>query len=297
MYKLFKDTTFLKKVEELVNKWCKNDPSPPPPHTFLSMEDGLNRTPAINWPIDQLVTWVALNAYKEYRDTYKNFDPQKIAYPKETDQEITDPYYMKPIVTPNPLCFPIFKLVRLNSASVEKLTKISLAMSVLVLKKAVEDIAEDMKKMVRKSIFSADDLLAKERIIVRNTVIVTGNLKAKEKNAVVSTENFGLRKVYCDESTEVFFFDRGKAQLKDGQVTVYLDPMFLETVTIDDNNPMRVRLTLTDDCKGIYVSQKTANSFTVKEIDGGKSDATFNWEVAAKRKGFEDRRLEEVNGK
>ena len=33
-------------------------------------------------------------------------------------------------------------------------------------------------------------------------------------------------------------------------------------------------------------------SFTVKELMGGYSSATFDWEVAAKRKGCEDERLE-----
>jgi hypothetical protein len=40
------------------------------------------------------------------------------------------------------------------------------------------------------------------------------------------------------------------------------------------------------------VAEKTATGFTVRELRGGASNATFDWEVAAKRKGYEDVRLE-----
>ncbi len=59
---------------------------------------------------------------------------------------------------------------------------------------------------------------------------------------------------------------------------------------------MRVQVTLTGDCNGVYVSEKTATGFTVRELRGGASNATFDWEVAAKRKGYEDVRLESAAG-
>lgn len=113
------------------------------------------------------------------------------------------------------------------------------------------------------------------------------------KNAVVLTISYGTRKLYADESAEVSFFDRGRGQLVNGEVSIELDPMFLETVTIDNEHPMLVQVTLTADCNGVFVSNQTATSFTVKELMGGKSSATFNWEVAAKRKGYESVRMEE----
>jgi len=113
------------------------------------------------------------------------------------------------------------------------------------------------------------------------------------KTAVVHTSSYGQRKLYVDESAEVYFFDRGQGQLVNGEVTIQLDPIFLETVTIDNDHPMLVQVTLTADCKGVFVSNQTETSFTVKELMGGTSNASFNWEVAAKRKGYEDERLEE----
>jgi len=126
------------------------------------------------------------------------------------------------------------------------------------------------------------------------TLKIYGNLQVTgEKNAVVETERYGKRLLSADESTEVYFFDRGGGKLINGQATIHLDPIFLETVTIDADHPMRVQITLTADCKGVYVAEKTATSFTVKELMSGASNATFDWEVAAKRRGYEDVRLKE----
>jgi len=126
-------------------------------------------------------------------------------------------------------------------------------------------------------------------------VYISGNLTvAGTKSAAVSTANHGERKLYADESAEVYFFDRGGGQLVNGVAVIALDPIWLETVTIDADHPMRVQITLTGDCNGVYVAEKTATSFTVRELRGGTSNATFDWEVAAKRKGYEDVRLEPV---
>jgi hypothetical protein len=114
------------------------------------------------------------------------------------------------------------------------------------------------------------------------------------KSATVQTQTHGWRNLYADESAEVYFFDRGRGQLTNGTCVINLDPMFLETVTINDSYPMLVQITLTADCKGVFVSEKTNSSFTVRELQGGTSNATFDWEVAAKRKGYEDTRMEKI---
>ena len=111
---------------------------------------------------------------------------------------------------------------------------------------------------------------------------------------VMQTQTYGYRKHYADESTEVYHFDRGQGQLQNGETIVALDPVFLETVTISDEYPALVQITLTADCQGVYVDEQTPTYFKVKELMGGKSDATFNWELAAKRRGYESVRLEDV---
>jgi len=54
---------------------------------------------------------------------------------------------------------------------------------------------------------------------------------------------------------------------------------------------MKVFIQLNDDCHGVYV-QRQATGFEVKELGGGSSSAHFTYRVMAKRKGFEQARLE-----
>jgi hypothetical protein len=110
------------------------------------------------------------------------------------------------------------------------------------------------------------------------------------KNAIVATSQ-GYRKLYSQESPEVWFEDYGEGQLMGGTARIDLDPLFLETVTINEQNPMKVFIQLNDDCNGVYV-QRQATSFQVRELAGGKSKAHFTYRVVAKRKGYETARLE-----
>ncbi len=110
------------------------------------------------------------------------------------------------------------------------------------------------------------------------------------KNAIVATSQ-GNRKLYSQESPEVWFEDFGEGQLVGGTAHIDLDPLFLETVTIDDQHPMKVFVQLNDDCNGVYV-QRQATGFEVVELRGGASRAPFTYRVVAKRQGFENTRLE-----
>ena len=63
------DPGFENEVKALVALWSRNDPNPP---TRLGVNDW-TRTPALNWSIDQMATWVALHANREYTNTYHGF--------------------------------------------------------------------------------------------------------------------------------------------------------------------------------------------------------------------------------
>jgi hypothetical protein len=110
------------------------------------------------------------------------------------------------------------------------------------------------------------------------------------KSCVVKTSQ-GPTLLYCQESPECWFEDFGEEQLMKGRAHVELDPLFLETVTIDESNPMRVFVQLRDDCRGTYVKPGT-RGFDVVELQGGTSSARFAYRVAAKRRGFEEKRLD-----
>ena len=135
------------------------------------------------------------------------------------------------------------------------------------------------------------DLMAKRYAVVGHDLLIHGNLYCSGNKALVKTESFGPRLVNVEESAESYHFDRGQAALQGGWVTINLDPVFLQTVTIDERNPPLIRLMPTADCRGLCVGRRTATSFTVKEVGGGTSNATFNWEVAAKRAGYAAERL------
>ncbi|MCX5887971.1 MAG: hypothetical protein NTY36_00800 [Deltaproteobacteria bacterium] len=120
---------------------------------------------------------------------------------------------------------------------------------------------------------------------IEGSLYVDGN-----KHAVVATSQ-GNRTLSCQESPEVWFEDFGEGQLAGGLAHIDLDPLFLETVTIDDQHPMKVFVQLSDDCNGVYV-QRQATGFEVMELRGGASRAHFTYRVVAKRKGYENARLE-----
>jgi hypothetical protein len=97
--------------------------------------------------------------------------------------------------------------------------------------------------------------------------------------------------VYSMGSPQNWFEDFGNGQLSGGASTVVLDPAFAETV--DATSDYHVFLTPEGDCRGLYVSQKTANGFEVHELGNGQSNVAFAYRVVALRRGYENVRLED----
>jgi hypothetical protein len=112
---------------------------------------------------------------------------------------------------------------------------------------------------------------------------------AGTKSALVDTADYGERTLYAMESPEVWFEDFGTAQLANGQATVTLEPLFLQT--INTGVPYHVFVTPLGDCNGLYVTNKTAISFEVRELGGGTANIGFDYRIVAKRLGFVDLRL------
>jgi len=98
--------------------------------------------------------------------------------------------------------------------------------------------------------------------------------------------------VHAVQSPENWFEDFGSATLANGAATVALDPIFASTVNTTAD--YHVFLTPNGDCKGLYVSQKSAGSFEVRELGGGQSSVAFDYRIVAKRAGYENQRLEDV---
>ena len=128
------------------------------------------------------------------------------------------------------------------------------------------------------------------KVRITDSLVVLGS-----KSAAVKVANGEYRLLYSQESPENWFEDFGEGQLANGKVHIELDPLFLQTVTINSQNPIKVFVQLKDDCKGTYV--KTSNSsFDVYELQGGTSNASFSYRVVAKRKGYENLRLAKMGG-
>jgi len=124
-----------------------------------------------------------------------------------------------------------------------------------------------------------------------NGVYYSGGLAGTGTKSCVVRTSRGPTLLYCQESPENWFEDFGEGQLRGGQIHVELDPLFLETVTIDNAHPMKVFVQLEGDCNGVYVS-KGVTGFDVIELAKGTSSVPFSYRVVAKRAGFEDRRLD-----
>jgi len=97
--------------------------------------------------------------------------------------------------------------------------------------------------------------------------------------------------LYGVAAAENWFEDAGSGQLTSGAAVIHLETVFAQTVNTGVD--YHVFLTPNGDCKGLYVSQKTATSFEVHELGGGTSNIAFDWRIMAKRAGFETVRLED----
>jgi len=129
------------------------------------------------------------------------------------------------------------------------------------------------------------DALNYDALYGRGRLVCTGT-----KSAEVPTSK-GRTLLYCVESPEVWFEDFGNGQLQNGYALINLDPIFLETVTINNEHPMQVFVQLEDECLGgVYVTKKTTG-FEVHQQGGTNSNAKFSYRIVAKRKGDENERL------
>lgn len=106
------------------------------------------------------------------------------------------------------------------------------------------------------------------------------------KNCLQTTENYGKRRINAYETAENYFGDIGEGVIENGQCVVPIEPIFKECINTDI--PYQVFLqTYNGSVTGV---ERNSDNFIVKGSDG----TTFAWELKAKRKGYENVRLEEL---
>ena len=117
------------------------------------------------------------------------------------------------------------------------------------------------------------------------TVVVSGQLVVSNpsyKSGVLKHSVDGTdRLVYCMESPESWIEDFGEGKLVNGKAEVKLDPDFAAVVQMDD---YAVFLMPEGDCKGLFVTNKSAKGFSAQELQGGTSSLAFRYRVVAKPK-------------
>lgn len=97
--------------------------------------------------------------------------------------------------------------------------------------------------------------------------------------------------LYAMGAAQNWFEDFGSGRLASGVATVALEPTFAQTV--NSSSDYHVFLTPEGDCRGLYVSSKSASGFEVRELGGGQSNVAFDFRIVALRRGYENVRLED----
>jgi len=97
--------------------------------------------------------------------------------------------------------------------------------------------------------------------------------------------------LHAVESPQNWFEDFGSGRLESGVGRIALEPTFAETV--NTGSDYHVFLTPEGECRGLYVSNKSASGFEVHELGGGQSNVAFAYRIVALRRGYENARLED----
>lgn len=85
----------------------------------------------------------------------------------------------------------------------------------------------------------------------------------------------------------------GSSKLVNGKALVSVDDKIKNIIS--SLKPVKVFVTLNDNCNGVFVSEKSPAGFTVTELNSGGSDASFDWLIiAARSKDGDPEKLEEI---
>lgn len=108
-------------------------------------------------------------------------------------------------------------------------------------------------------------------------------------NSTIIMDNTNTPRIlFSPEAPEIVFQDFGVGKLTNGEARILIDPVLKESLYIDEKHPLKVYVTLEGECNGVYVTDKSANGFTVKELQGGTSNASFSWQIVANRADTKD---------
>jgi len=127
--------------------------------------------------------------------------------------------------------------------------------------------------------------------------ITDGNFACTGQLKTLASVDGGARKMetYAPQSAENWMEDYGTGTMRTGVAVVKIDPAFAKTVS--ETPDYHVFITPNADANALYVINKTATSFEVRESKGGISSMTFDYKVVARRRGYEQQRLVDVTAR
>ncbi|MQP25361.1 hypothetical protein GFJ94_09825 [Flavobacterium sp. LMO8] len=102
-------------------------------------------------------------------------------------------------------------------------------------------------------------------------------------STMVEDRNGNNRILHATETPEILFEDFGTGKLVNGEAYIKIDELMSDHIFVDESHPMKVFIQLEGDCNGVYVTEKTKNGFKVKELQNGRSNISFSWNMVANR--------------
>lgn len=124
---------------------------------------------------------------------------------------------------------------------------------------------------------------------ISGSLYVNGDLSVTgEKPAIVPTQHYGVRTLYCEEADKSYFSTKGMGETVNQECIIELDPIFVETIELNSTNPYIVYLTSYSDAR-VWVDKIDDYSFVVKS----DKDTKFSYDLKAIRITFGNKYLEE----
>ena len=112
-------------------------------------------------------------------------------------------------------------------------------------------------------------------------------------STIVEDRNGDKKVMFAPEAPEVLLEDYGTGRLVNGTAIITIDPILTNNIVVDERHPLKVFIQLEGDCNGVYVTNKSATGFTVKELQYGTSNVSFSYHIVANRKNETGRSVNE----
>ena len=113
--------------------------------------------------------------------------------------------------------------------------------------------------------------------------VLVGLASNAPKSTIVKDDDGNRRLLYCTEAPEILFQDFGAGQLNNGTAHIDFERLLTKSIRVDEKHPLKVFIQLEGECNGVFVTNKSATGFDVKELQKGTSDVPFTWQIVASR--------------